>query len=84
MEERVESNMAPTTNVVNVISNNLSMMDETNTSVQTENHHKGLYFQLCFGINKPFGVPLFDFMTPPYLEFSNRCLNYQAIFLYFI
>ena len=41
MEEQVESDMAPTTNVVNVISNNLSMMDETNTSVQTKNHHKG-------------------------------------------
>ena len=46
MEEQVESNMAPTTNVVNDISKNLSMMDETNTTVQTKNHHNGIAFQL--------------------------------------
>ena len=46
MEEQVESDMAQTTNVVNEIVENLSMMDETNTSIQTKNHHKGLAFQL--------------------------------------
>ena len=71
MEEQVESDMEPTTNAVNEIAKNLSMMDETNTTTQIENHHKGLYFQLCFSINKLFGVPLSDFMKPPCLEFSN-------------
>ena len=42
MTEQVESDMAPTTNVVNYIAKNLSMMDETNTTVQIENHHRGI------------------------------------------
>ena len=71
LEEQVESNMEPTTNVVNEIPENLSIMDETNATVQTEDHHKGIDFKLCFAINKPFGVPLSEFMTPPCLEFSN-------------
>ena len=35
MEEQVELDMVLATNVVNEIPKNLSMMDETNTSVQT-------------------------------------------------
>ena len=46
MEEQVESDMTPSTNVVNEIVENLSMMGESNTTVQTENHHKGIAFQL--------------------------------------
>ena len=45
MVEQFESDMAPTTNVVNEIAKNLSMMDETNTIVQMKNHHKGIDFQ---------------------------------------
>ena len=46
MEEQFESDMAPATNVVNEIAKNLSIMDETNTTVQTKNHHNGIAFQL--------------------------------------
>jgi hypothetical protein len=40
MEEQIESDLARATNVVNEIAENPSMMDETTTVVQTENHHK--------------------------------------------